>query len=290
MAAEQAHPEHLLTPAEVAALVFVDPKTVSRWATAGKIPSQRTPGGHRRFRSSDVEALMPKDRGQDLRRDENVSPMLDHGTVEPTGTVAGREIGGTAAEALVAEAVGIALEAQVEAAAETALETVSSVASAAETVASAALKARRARAIAAAEAAQVIAREAASAAAAMRSHAAVQAGCLAEAAAQAKRIVLASGSEAQVSNAAVRVAATVQAAADAATAEAVLAAARVAQAVTDAAARVAVTVAAFDLSMERETAATVEALHNLTVETTRHMAQRNRSVACRVSPPRSVQT
>ena len=36
MAAQQAPSEHLLTPAEVAALVFVDPKTVSRWATAGR--------------------------------------------------------------------------------------------------------------------------------------------------------------------------------------------------------------------------------------------------------------
>jgi excisionase family DNA binding protein len=60
MTAQQAPQEHLLTPAEVAALVFVDPKTVSRWAEAGRIPSQRTPGGHRRFRWADVQVLMPK--------------------------------------------------------------------------------------------------------------------------------------------------------------------------------------------------------------------------------------
>ena len=62
MAAQQTSPEHLLTPAEVAALVFVDPKTVSRWAQRGKIPSTRTLGGHRRFRRSDVQALMPRQR------------------------------------------------------------------------------------------------------------------------------------------------------------------------------------------------------------------------------------
>ena len=38
----------LLTPAEVAALFRVDPKTVTRWAKAGKLSSIRTLGGHRR--------------------------------------------------------------------------------------------------------------------------------------------------------------------------------------------------------------------------------------------------
>ncbi|NUS74205.1 MAG: BldC family transcriptional regulator [Corynebacteriales bacterium] len=50
--------ETLLTPAEVASLFRVDPKTVTRWAAAGRLPSLRTPGGHRRFRSSDVYALL----------------------------------------------------------------------------------------------------------------------------------------------------------------------------------------------------------------------------------------
>lgn len=48
----------LLTPAEVAALFRVDPKTVTRWAQAGKISSIRTLGGHRRFRRSEVLALL----------------------------------------------------------------------------------------------------------------------------------------------------------------------------------------------------------------------------------------
>jgi len=47
----------LLTPGEVAAMFRVDPKTVTRWAAAGRISSIRTPGGHRRFREDEVRAL-----------------------------------------------------------------------------------------------------------------------------------------------------------------------------------------------------------------------------------------
>jgi excisionase family DNA binding protein len=50
--------EPLLTPAEVAALFRVDPKTVTRWAKAGKLSSIRTLGGHRRYRESEVRALL----------------------------------------------------------------------------------------------------------------------------------------------------------------------------------------------------------------------------------------
>ncbi len=50
--------ERLLTPGEVAALFRVDPKTVTRWAASGRISSIRTPGGHRRFRESEVRELL----------------------------------------------------------------------------------------------------------------------------------------------------------------------------------------------------------------------------------------
>lgn len=50
--------ETLLTPAEVAALFRVDPKTVTRWAKAGKINSIRTLGGHRRYRADEVHELL----------------------------------------------------------------------------------------------------------------------------------------------------------------------------------------------------------------------------------------
>ena len=49
--------EVLLTPREVAELFGVDPKTVTRWAKAGKLTTIRTLGGHRRFRKSEVEDL-----------------------------------------------------------------------------------------------------------------------------------------------------------------------------------------------------------------------------------------
>ena len=50
--------EMLLTPSEVASLFRVDPKTVTRWAKSGKITAIRTLGGHRRYRSSEVRALL----------------------------------------------------------------------------------------------------------------------------------------------------------------------------------------------------------------------------------------
>jgi excisionase family DNA binding protein len=50
--------EKLLTPAEVAVLFRVDPKTVTRWAKAGKLSSIRTLGGHRRYKESEVVALL----------------------------------------------------------------------------------------------------------------------------------------------------------------------------------------------------------------------------------------
>ncbi len=50
--------EPLLTPAEVAAMFRVDPKTVTRWAKAGKLSSIRTLGGHRRYRESEVRQLL----------------------------------------------------------------------------------------------------------------------------------------------------------------------------------------------------------------------------------------
>ena len=50
--------ENLLTPSEVAALFRVDPKTVTRWAKAGKLTSIRTLGGHRRYKESEVRQLL----------------------------------------------------------------------------------------------------------------------------------------------------------------------------------------------------------------------------------------
>lgn len=51
----------LMTPAEVAEAFHVDPKTVTRWAKAGKLSAIRTLGGHRRFRRAEVEAQLAGD-------------------------------------------------------------------------------------------------------------------------------------------------------------------------------------------------------------------------------------
>ena len=56
--ADRAQPDRLLTPGEVADMFRVDPKTVTRWAAAGRLHSIRTPGGHRRFYESVVRALL----------------------------------------------------------------------------------------------------------------------------------------------------------------------------------------------------------------------------------------
>ena len=58
MAKTQEDTERLLTPAEVAAMFRVDPKTVTRWAKARKLSSIRTLGGHRRYRESEIRNLI----------------------------------------------------------------------------------------------------------------------------------------------------------------------------------------------------------------------------------------
>jgi excisionase family DNA binding protein len=50
--------EALLTPAEVAALFRVDPKTVTRWTKTGTLTSIRTLEGHRRYRETEVRQLL----------------------------------------------------------------------------------------------------------------------------------------------------------------------------------------------------------------------------------------
>ena len=48
----------LMTPGEVARLLRVDPKTVTRWAQQGRLKSIRTPGGHRRYPEDSIRALI----------------------------------------------------------------------------------------------------------------------------------------------------------------------------------------------------------------------------------------
>ncbi|MXQ66985.1 helix-turn-helix domain-containing protein [Actinomadura rayongensis] len=48
----------LYTPAEVAQLFRVDPKTVTRWAKTGTLHPVTLPSGHRRYRASEIHKLL----------------------------------------------------------------------------------------------------------------------------------------------------------------------------------------------------------------------------------------
>jgi excisionase family DNA binding protein len=45
-------------PAEVADILHVSPKTVSRWAKEGKLPFMKTLGGHRRYPEAQIRQLV----------------------------------------------------------------------------------------------------------------------------------------------------------------------------------------------------------------------------------------
>jgi excisionase family DNA binding protein len=57
---EQASKPAYLLPGEVAEVLQVSPKTVTRWAREGKLPSRRTLGGHRRYARADIESLVER--------------------------------------------------------------------------------------------------------------------------------------------------------------------------------------------------------------------------------------
>ena len=46
-----------LRTAEVADILYVSPKTVSRWAKEGKLPFLKTLGGHRRYPAAEIRQL-----------------------------------------------------------------------------------------------------------------------------------------------------------------------------------------------------------------------------------------
>ncbi len=64
---EKVTDDALLTPAEVAKLFRVSPKTVTRWARSGKLTAMKTLGGHRRFREGEVRTALA---GAENRPDE----------------------------------------------------------------------------------------------------------------------------------------------------------------------------------------------------------------------------
>lgn len=98
----------LLRSGEVAAMLYVHPRTVTRWAISGKLTSVFTPGGQRRFTLTEVMRAMS---GQDASRDVSSAYQSLSGEVahdSPTARAAGAVNLGpadaAAARALVVEA------------------------------------------------------------------------------------------------------------------------------------------------------------------------------------------
>lgn len=74
--------DRLLRPSDVAKLFRVDPKTVTRWANQGRIPSVKTPGGHRRFFESAILKIIKENTdGQPNRPNEAGNKLEGHNDI-----------------------------------------------------------------------------------------------------------------------------------------------------------------------------------------------------------------
>lgn len=49
--------ERPYTPSQVAVLLNINPKTVTRWCDEGKLPYFKLPGGHRRIYRAEVDRI-----------------------------------------------------------------------------------------------------------------------------------------------------------------------------------------------------------------------------------------
>ena len=233
--------DELLTPAGVAALLYVDPKTVTRWAIAGKLDSIRTPGGHRRFLRSDIEMIL-RGRRRELELVRIPEPRREDETLPERDP----DVEATDVEPPVRTAADV-------------------FAAAAEGAAAAATRARRARAKAADQAAAAVAREAVRTARRVQIRADVAAAQVEQAAALALERLQPDGHPG--GSAAVLMADTVEAAAQATAEDTAIAARVVASAVTAAAAQVARMVLASDEAFALEVARAAESLQDLTILT-----------------------
>ncbi len=78
--------ERLLTRTEVAEIFQVSPSTITRWAEAGKLPSVKTLGGHRRYEAKAIMALAKRSIKQEVNVEKTVIdvPAMygDHHVVE----------------------------------------------------------------------------------------------------------------------------------------------------------------------------------------------------------------
>jgi len=255
-------PNDLLTPAEVAALLYVDPKTVSRWAMAGKIRSIRTPGGHRRFLRSEIVAMIAGSEAE-LPADPPPATVVASG---PLLAEPGREDSARfdrIAAGLIAEAVMLAVRAQAEHASNDLVAASDAVVAAARRTAAAARRSREGRAQAAEEAAEAVAGHAFRTATDLKLRADASARQLTQAALEAAALVVAAshaGNHEEDAAAAIQLANHVKAAAVSVAEDSAEAAVRVADAVTAAAAAVAFTVSVTDVAIEGEVARVAAAL------------------------------
>jgi excisionase family DNA binding protein len=265
--AERPAGDELLTPGGVAALLFVDRKTVSRWAQTGKIPFIRTPGGHRRYLKADVMAI----RDGRFTQPEDYPPIPSPRSGADKYAAADPDARSNAA-AVVAEAVAIALESEAAEAVEAVELIAVAVRVASEKAAEAAEKARGAREVAAVEAARAVAREAARTATRVRIRADVAAAQVAEAAALAVDQAIETSEAGEPARSAILLAETVAAAAKATTEDTSRAATVVATAVATAAAEMVRMTSAAEDAYEHEVAAAADALLRLTTETARRVA------------------
>ena len=72
--------DELLRPREVAEIFGVRPTTIARWAREGRLTPLRTPGGHRRYRRSGIDALLTEGPGADERQlAEDAARLYDQG-------------------------------------------------------------------------------------------------------------------------------------------------------------------------------------------------------------------
>jgi len=273
----------LLTPAEVAAILYVDPKTVTRWAMAGKISCMRTPGGHRRFLRSEILALatvagsrQPGPWPGALQPAPTLRPLdAQRDDLEPGRSSTAVKTRQHAAEAVVARAVVLARESEASESAQSVIAVRHAVRLAAGVAADAAGRARTARAAAASAAAEAVASSAGRTAAAVQRQADVSATMLREAAAQAAAVVSAATAprnEHDVAVIAVRLATAAQAAAVVTARETAATAAGVATAVAAAAADVARTVSDLDVTIEDEVAEAAAAVQTTAAATARRVA------------------
>lgn len=67
--------QQILTPNQVAELLMVSPAAVRQWASRGELQALTTPGGHRRFKISDVVSFA-NNRGMSLHSQDDIATIL----------------------------------------------------------------------------------------------------------------------------------------------------------------------------------------------------------------------